>query len=83
MLLTTHTSCELKQGEGLKQGRKKPWISCEIISNIKKDNIILHYTLKIKFQKIFILISEILSPGKLDDQRRIIMSINSMLQKEI
>ena len=48
-----------------------------------KDNIILHYTVKIKFLKIFILISEILSPGKLDDQRRIIMNKNSMLQKVI
>ena len=34
----------------------------------------MHYTVKIKFRKIFILISEILSPGKLDDQRRIIMN---------
>ena len=41
----------------------------------------MHYTVKIKFLKIFRLISEILSPGKLDDQRRIIMNINSMLQK--
>ena len=62
---------------------KKSSISHEIILNIKKCNIILHYTVKIKFLKILILISEILSPGKLDDQRRIIMNINSMLPKAI
>ena len=43
--------------------------------------MILHHTVKIKFLKIFILISETLSPSKLDDQRRIIMNVNSMLQK--
>ena len=36
-----------------------------------------------KIPKIFILIFEILSPGKLDDQRTIIMNINSMLQKAV
>ena len=53
------------------------------MKTLKRNNIILHYTVKIKFLKVVLLISEILSPGKLDDQRKIIMNINSMLQKEI
>ena len=40
----------------------------------------MYYTVKIKFPKIIILISEILSPAKLDDQKRITMNINSLLQ---
>ena len=54
--------------------------SCEIISNIKKIHYFALYCQN-KIPKIFILISEILSPGKSDDQRRIIMNINSRLQK--
>ena len=75
--------CPIKSKTLSNKDLKKPWISREIISNIKKDNIILLYTVKIKFLKIYILISEILSPDKLDDQMRIIMNINSMLQKAI
>ena len=41
----------------------------------------MYSTVEIKFLKIFILISKILSPAKLDDQKRFIMNINSMLQK--
>ena len=40
----------------------------------------MHSTVKIKFLKIFILISEILSLAKLVNQKRFIMNINSMLQ---
>ena len=54
-------------------------------NNIKYENngnIILYSTVKIKFLKIFILISEILSLAKLDSQKKkIIMNINSLLQE--
>ena len=79
---TCKLCCPIKSKTFSNNDLKKHWITHEIISNIKKD-IILHSTVKIKFLKIFILISEILSPAKLDDQERIILNINSMLQKEI
>ena len=81
---TCKLCCPIKSKTLSNKDLKKPWISHEIISNIKKiQHYFALYAVKIKFLKIFILISEILSPEKLDDQRRIIMNINSMLQKAI
>ena len=57
--------CPIKSKTLSNKELKKPWISREIRSNIKKrQHYFALYTVKIKFLKIFILISEILSPGK-------------------
>ena len=58
--------CPIKSKTSSNKDLKKTWISSKIISNIKKIQQFAH-TVKIKFLKIFILISEILLPGKLDD----------------
>ena len=79
---TYNLCCPIKSKTLSNKDLKRPWISHEIISNTKKGHsFALYYENKIP--KIFILIPEILSMGKLDGQRRIIMSINSMLQKMI
>ena len=61
---------------------KKPWITLDI-QIFKKDNIILYSTVKIKFPKIFLLNSGVLSPAKLDNQKRFIMNIKLTIQKII
>ena len=80
---TDKLCCPVKSKTLSNKDLKKPWISSEIISNIKKIQHYFALYCQNKIPKIFILISEILSPGKLDDQIRIIMNINSMLQKAI
>ena len=73
--------CPIKSKTLSNKDLKKPWSSGEIISNIKKRQHYFALYCQNKIPKKFY--TQILSSGKLDDQRRIIMNINSMLQKEI
>ena len=78
----TYKLCCPIKSKTLSNDFKVPWITHGITSNIKNGNIISHSTVKIKFLKIFILISVILSLGELDNQKIIILNINSMPQKK-
>ena len=59
------------------------WTSREIISNIKKGQHYFALYCQYKIPKDFYTHFQNFVTGKLDDERRIIMNINSMLQKAI
>ena len=75
--------CPIKSKTLSNKDFKKPWISREIILDILKRQHYFALYCQNKIPKDFYTHFEILSPGKLDDQRRIIMNINSVLQKGI
>ena len=74
--------CPIKSKTLSNKDLKKTWICRQIISNIKNIYYFAIYCQN-KIPKNFYTYFRILSPGKLDDQRRIIININSMLQKPI
>ena len=65
--------CPIKSKTLSNKDLKKPWFSREIILNIKKRQHYFAIYCQNKIAKDF---HTHLSPGKLDDQRRIIMNIN-------
>ena len=82
MMLTKHTS-HIKS-ETLSKNGLKPWIASEIISNNenRQHYFVLYCQNKITIKNV-ILIFEMFSLFKLDNQKGIIMNINSMQPKTI
>ena len=72
--------CPIKYKTLSNKDLKKPWITSELISNIKKTLYFALYCQN-KNPKDLYTHFQILSQGKLHKQKRIIMNINSILQK--